>query len=42
VLKDLDLDKLYRDARADRVKHGGTLETATERVLRKRAGRAAG
>lgn len=38
VLKRVDLDKLYDEARTDRVTGGGTLETATERVLRKHAG----
>lgn len=34
ALKSLDLDRLYDDARRERIKGGGTLETATERVLR--------
>lgn len=35
VLRALDLDRLYDDARRDRVTGGGTLETAAERVLRR-------
>lgn len=34
VIGALDLDRLYDDARKARVSGGGTLETATERVLR--------
>ena len=36
ALRGLDLDALYDDARRDRVTGGGSLEAATERVLRKR------
>ena len=38
VVAGLDLDQLYDEARADRVTNGGTLETATERVLRAKKG----
>ena len=37
VVAGLDLDQLYDEARTDRVTGGGTLETATERVLRAKA-----
>lgn len=37
VVYELDLDRLYEEARTDRVTGGGTLETATERVLRAKA-----
>lgn len=35
ILKKLDTDKLHDEARANRIAEGGTLETATARVLQK-------